>query len=200
MSHALHVYLVDRAKLEAVVGSNNNKLLNRVLEGGPPWRRMLSRLIPPLGRQAEDSRRLSITFQISDQDGHVERNKAALRTIIAGGPFDEERAGNYVEALELICRQLGPYVGDATFWFGNDDLPFVIEDLATGMVGQPPFPKSERNGWGVMSKKSCTEELEYWEGKVAEDPDYSDGYGELVVEWLRASKAANKDLIGFWGG
>ncbi|MFD6358203.1 DUF7691 family protein [Nocardia tengchongensis] len=178
MSRILHVYLVDLAELEAVVGSKDDGLLNQVLAGG----------------------RLSVTFQISDQEGHIERNKDALRTIFAGGPFDEDRAEHYVEALELICRQLGPYVGDVNFRFGNGSLPSVIEDLATGMMGKAPFPMTEWNGWGFMSKKACAKEVRQWERRVAKDPDYLNGYGEPIADWLRESKTAKKDLIGFWGG
>lgn len=44
-----------------------------------------------------------------------------------------------------------------------------------------------------------TEELNHWESRLAEDPDCRDGYGRGIVEWLRESKAADQDLIGFWG-
>ncbi|MGW4125734.1 hypothetical protein [Nocardia sp. NPDC004711] len=58
-----------------------------------------------------------------------------------------------------------------------------------------------RNGnQGVWDRThERTEELNHWESRLAEDPDCRDGYGRGIVEWLRESKAADKDLIGFWG-
>ncbi|MFE3257112.1 hypothetical protein ACFXPS_16775 [Nocardia sp. NPDC059091] len=50
-----------------------------------------------------------------------------------------------------------------------------------------------------MSKEDRAEELNHWESRLAEDPDYCDGYGRRIADWLRESKAADKDLIGFWG-
>ncbi|MGV9664461.1 DUF7691 family protein [Nocardia niigatensis] len=199
MSQILRVYLADFDELEAVIGSGNEELLNRILDGGSPWRRTLARLIPPLGRRVQHAPRLSTSWHLSDQAGHVERNKSALRTIFAGGPYEKSHAANYVEAMELICRQLGPTIGDVAYRGSTDDLPDLIDQLATSMMWEPPFPATDGySGWGVSGKEYAAEELECWEDEVAEDPDCANGYGAPVVEWLRASIAANKDLIGFW--
>ncbi|GAB3212421.1 DUF7691 family protein [Nocardia tengchongensis] len=185
MSQILHVYFLDLAELEAVVGSKDEKLLDRILKRS----------------------RLSVTFRSTGQDNHVERNKTALRAIFAGGPFEEGLAENYIEALELICDALAADGGDVQFRFGDRYLPEALEDLATSMMGEDPFPSvpglaasfnaAERNGWGYMSKESCAEELEEWAGHVPDGPDDLDGY---LIDWLRESKTAGKDIIGFWGG
>ncbi|MFE6922963.1 hypothetical protein ACFVAV_18185 [Nocardia sp. NPDC057663] len=187
MSQILHVYSLDLAELQAVIGSEDEKLLNRILARGRDH--------------------LLVTLPSEDQDGHVERNKDALRAILAGGLFEEQLAEHYVEALELICDELASDGGDVQFRFGDKYLPFVIEDLATSMMGEDPFPDTpglaasinaaEWNGWGHMSKKDCAEELEEYAGYTPDDPN---DLGSWVVAWLRESKAADKDLIGFWGG
>lgn len=66
----------------------------------------------------------------------------ALRTISAGGPFDENYAHAYVSALELICGDLGTDIGDASFWFGYDGLPDVILSLVNNMDGEDSFPST----------------------------------------------------------
>ncbi|MFF2392152.1 hypothetical protein [Nocardia sp. NPDC058114] len=189
MSRILHVYLVDLAELAAEISSRDENLLNRILALKPE--------------------ELSATCDRDDDVNPGELNTHALRAIFAGGPFDEEHAEGYVVALKLICDQLGPYIGDVGFYF-RDDLPTPIEMLTTGMMEEDPFPGTpslaesfgfaEDHGWGHMSREDCAEELEHWESAVADDPNCYNGFGTPIVEWLRASKKAGKDLIGFWAG
>lgn len=190
VSSTLNIYLVDLAELVAVVGSEDNERLDRILAWEPDA--------------------LLLGFDADDRDDHVERNKDALRKIFAGGPFVDDDAEHYVEALELICEELGgPPFSGARFRFGSGDLPSIIEELASGMMEEDPFPDApdlaesieiaEGNGWGHMSKEDCAEELDHWERAVAEDPDYCAPFGPRIVEWLRRSKEVEKDLIGFWG-
>ncbi|WP_455749853.1 DUF7691 family protein [Nocardia tengchongensis] len=165
----LHVYLVDVDVLTAVIGSKDEKLLRRVLGKFP------------------------------DQAG---LGPALVREIFEGGPFQPERAKLYVEALELICGELGRFVGDTDFRFSS--APDDILELAHERRDAGPWPESDGAGWGSWDKESCAELLAELLGEVEddeyyEDDEYEDEYVELRLEWLRASKKANKDLIGFWG-
>ncbi|MFE3056547.1 hypothetical protein [Nocardia sp. NPDC059239] len=47
-------------------------------------------------------------------------------------------------------------------------------------------------GSDTWAREGCAEELNHWESRLAEDPDYCAGYGRRIVEWLRESKAADK--------
>lgn len=177
MSRILHVYFIDLPELGAVIGSHDEILLNRILSSG------LARTMK--GQQSE----------------------VALRAIFAGGPFESDLAEHYIDALQLICANIAADSGDVQFRFGDPYLPEALEDLATNMMGEDPFPSvpglaasfnaAERNGWGYLSKESCAEELEEWAGHVPDGPDDLDGY---LIDWLRESKTAGKDIIGFWGG
>ncbi|WKG08255.1 hypothetical protein QX204_24765 [Nocardia sp. PE-7] len=190
MSSTLNVYLLNLADLTAVVGSADEKLLDQILTSEPEV--------------------LLLGFERDDQDDHVERNKEALRKILAGGPFEEEHAAHYGEALQLICEELaGPGYSGVEFVWWDEGLPSVVETLASSMDDEDPFPNapalaeslsvSEDNGWGHLSAKECIEILGHGlEQQLAEDPDYLDGYGEPILVWLRESRTSGKDLIGFW--
>ncbi|MFE1596997.1 hypothetical protein [Nocardia sp. NPDC058705] len=187
MSQILHVYFLDLAELQAVTGSKDEQLQDRILGRGHDC---FSRNSPS-----------------ADRDGHVVRNREALRAIFAGGPFESQLAEHYIDALELICDELSSDGGAVEFRFGDRYLPTAIEDLATSMMGEDPFPGivglassinvAERNGWGYMSTEDCAAELEEWEDYVPEEPD---DLGSFVVDWLREAIAADKGIIGFWGG
>ncbi|WP_157535405.1 DUF7691 family protein [Nocardia inohanensis] len=193
MSHILHVYLVDLAELESVIGSKDEKFLNRLLAE-------VSQHDPEDG--------CCERCDVPDcQDPECEecelcedaRYPQALRAVFEGGPFDENNAEAYVDALESICDELGPSIGDVNFWFGYEGLPDEILDLAGGMNGEGPLPCTEWNGWGHIDKESCARGLAEWEA-IAAGPDDRGGYAGPIAEWFRAAKEADKDLIGFWAG
>ncbi|MFE3262214.1 hypothetical protein ACFXPS_43325 [Nocardia sp. NPDC059091] len=137
-------------------------------------------------------------------------DKEALRRLFVGGPFEEEHAAHYGEALQLICEELsGPGFSGVEFQLWDEELPSVIEALASSLDDQDPFPNTqalaeslsatEDNGWGHLSVEECIEVLDDGlEQRLAEDPDYLDGYGEPILVWLRELRATGKDLIGFW--
>ncbi|MET9486631.1 hypothetical protein [Nocardia sp. NPDC006630] len=163
MSHILHVYLADLDELAAVIGSRDERLLNRVL----------AKLPDPAGL-----------------------GPVLVREIVEGGPFRHETSKLYVEALELICAELGSYLDDVGFRFTY--APDDIIELAHEEFDAGPWPEPEDAGWGAWGKESAAEWLAELEADDDGDDD-DDGYTEHRLMWLRASKEANKDLIGFWG-
>ncbi|MFD3707186.1 hypothetical protein ACFWUP_28960 [Nocardia sp. NPDC058658] len=194
MSHILHVYLVDLAEVEAVIGSKDEKFLNRLIAE-------LSDDHDPADGCCEPCDLPDCAGPDCEECDPCEdaRHPRALRTIFDGGPFDEDHADAYISALELICADIGRDIGDASFWFGYDGLPDEILSLATDMDGEDPFPFTDSNGWGHIDKESCAEQLAEWE-TIAAGPDDHGGYADCIVEWFRESKAADKDLVGFWAG
>lgn len=193
MSHILQVYLVDLADLEAVIGSGDEEFLRRLL-ADLPEHDAEDECCEPCGDPECEGAECEECYLCEDaQAPH------ALRAIFAGGPYTESHAHAYVSALESICAELGSGIGDVSFWFGYDGLPDVILSLAADMDGQGPFPSTEENGWGHIGKQSCAEQLAEWEA-IAAGPDDHGGYADDIVEWFRESKAADKDLIGFWAG
>ncbi|MGV9411084.1 DUF7691 family protein [Nocardia sp. NPDC003693] len=173
MGHILHVYLVDEAELKAVIGSKDEAFLNRLL--------------------AKNSRELAVTFDLDDQEAHIGNVRTALRTIFAGGPFEEEHAEEYTEALELICADLGPYIDDLLFHWDGDmidllyDRPF--EDL---------LPRPEWNGCSSQDKKYNIETIDEWIAEQEAEIDWAEV--DQQIRWMYESKCANRDLIYFWGG
>lgn len=193
MSHFLNVYLVDLVELEAVIGSKDEEFLNRLLVDLPDHDPAAGccELCDPSDCEGPDCEEC---FHCEDA-----QHPQALRTIFAGGPFDEDHAHAYISALELICQDLGTSAGETSFWFGYDGLPDVILSLASNMDGEDPFPSTEDNGWGHIDKESCAEQLPHWE-TLAAGPDNHGDYTDSIVEWFRESATAKKDLIGFWAG
>ncbi|MGX1805727.1 DUF7691 family protein [Nocardia sp. NPDC055321] len=117
-----------------------------------------------------------------------------FHAIIQGGPFDPEEAEGYVDALEIICRAIGgEYIHDKNFWFSRRD--FDHYELVNGLNDGSLLPQAEYSGWGYWSKEENAEELAALE---EEDDLDDDPYG--LIECMRESVAANKDLICFWGG
>ncbi|MFJ9365879.1 hypothetical protein ACIRRA_15885 [Nocardia sp. NPDC101769] len=186
------MYLADLTELEAVIGSNDEEFLNRLLATLPDH--------DPDDGCCEPCESPDCEGADCEECYRCEeaQHPQALRTIFAGGPLDEDYAHAYVSALELICENLGRGIGGVNFWFGYKGLPDVILDLASDMDGDP-FPSTDSNGWGHLGKESCAELLAKWEA-IAAGPDDHGGYADCIVEWFRQSTAAEKDLIGFWAG
>ncbi|WP_063006285.1 DUF7691 family protein [Nocardia salmonicida] len=166
MGHIMHAYLVDWAELKAIIGSNNEKLLDQLH-----------------------------SYECERQDAQV------FRAIIEGGPFDPDRAEDYVDALESICEAIGgEFIIDVGFRFSNDD--FDEYELVNGLNDGSILPMAEGGGWGYRSKAACAEAFEETDddneyGYVDEDEDeYDDPYS--VTECMRAAWEAKKDLVCFW--
>ncbi|MGW4632144.1 DUF7691 family protein [Nocardia sp. NPDC004415] len=180
-ARTLHVYLVDLAEVRAVIGSHDEQRLSRVLAAAP-------------------------AASLGNDDRRAARSEQALRAIFAGGPFTADFAEYYIDALESICDELSEDGGEVEFRLTDPHLPFAIECLATNLTNLDPFPdipglassfnRARWNGWGHLSNQECASELEQWANYIPGDDDL----GDHLVEWLRMSKAADKDLIGFWSG
>ncbi|MEU0540423.1 hypothetical protein ABZ319_11165 [Nocardia sp. NPDC005978] len=193
MSHFLNVYLLDLIELEAVIGSGNEEFLGRLLAEAPDHDPECGFCEPCESSDCEGPDCEECEYCEDAQLPH------ALRTIFAGGPFNEVYAHAYVAALESICQELGTSAGEVNFWFGYDGLPDVILTLASSMDGRDPFPYTEDNGWGHIGKQGCADQLAEWE-TIAAGPDDHGGYADSIVEWFRQSTSDKKDLIGFWAG
>ncbi|WP_433566844.1 DUF7691 family protein [Nocardia sp. CA-151230] len=180
MSRALTVYAVDLDDLVAVIGSNDEETLNQYLAHLP---------------ETHDPR--CCVKGITSCEW-VDPN--VFRAIFAGGPFQVEYAEDYVKALEVICRSLGPSVYDMEFHFRS--APDDIVELATEMNLDGPFPQAEWRGWGSWAKEGCAEELAELEADGDDEPtDYDDSdYAFHRLNLLYASKRTDKDLIGFFSG
>ncbi|MGV9662910.1 DUF7691 family protein [Nocardia niigatensis] len=192
MSHILHVYLVDLAEVEAVIGSKDEEFLGRLLAELPKHDPGDGCCEPCDAADCEGAD-CEECYRCEDA-----QHPQALQAIFAGGPFEEDHADAYISALELICEDLGPYIGDASFWFGYKGLPEEILSLASDMDGDL-FPFTDSTGWGHIGKESCAELLPEWEANAA-GPDDHGGYAAPLATWFRRSVTEKKDLIGFWAG
>ncbi|MGV9412509.1 DUF7691 family protein [Nocardia sp. NPDC003693] len=192
MSHILHVYLVDLAEIEAVIGSKDEEFLERLLAELPNHDPSEGCCEPCDAADCEGAE-CEECYRCEDA-----QHPQALQAIFAGGPFEENHADDYVSALELVCEDLGPYIGDVNFWFGYKRLPEEILSLASDMDGDL-FPFTDSCGWGSIGKESCAELLPEWEANAA-GPDDHGGYADPLATWFRRSVTEKKDLIGFWAG
>lgn len=120
-----------------------------------------------------------------------------LRAIIAGGPFDENKAVDYFGALESICEVIGGKgVYNCEFRFGNDDFDHteLVDRLNDGRI----LPQSDGAGWGYWSFEDCTSTLADFEEEGYPDEEDEDPY--LPIWCLREASDTQKDLVGFWAG
>jgi hypothetical protein len=189
----MHVYLVDLDALEEAVGSADREFLKAIIAARPneaTW------------DQTED-----------DVDGNpLLSDRAALRAVIDGGPFEERHAVEYMNAFETICAHLGDYHEDMTFhhgWTPEVDAAFELLGMSLSMINlrivwYDTLPDADSAGGGYWTKEKFAEALNQWE---ATDPIDRTALGrsmlkeiEGYVDWLRESERTSKDIVTFWGG
>ncbi|MFJ9371544.1 hypothetical protein ACIRRA_45145 [Nocardia sp. NPDC101769] len=195
MGSIMNVYLVDIATVEAAIGSKDDALFEAITKH---WH----------DAGEEDDRECGC--------GGVKLDaRSALRAVINGGPYDEDCGYAYLEACESICAHFGEDIDQEVFHhsfqrtldeaFG--ELGMWDEgriDLLYSFREHHGLPDPEWADGGSWSKEYCAEELEQWNNS---DPAVRATLGEYVlrdvesrVNWMRASKAADKDIMVFWAG
>ncbi|MFF0744666.1 hypothetical protein ACFYVL_30130 [Streptomyces sp. NPDC004111] len=199
MSYSLSLYLVDPAKVRAVIGSGDDKL-----------RRMMG------GAYKSEFPRDDDYFDSEIERGAPKRYDA-LCAVIAGGPFEEEHAWQYGYAYEMVCRFFGRHLNNNSFspfrgaWLEEVDKGLArlgitaveITEFNYGSVPSPlPRPDFVPN-YGEWSAEQCATALTQWRASTPEqraelDPEVLEAV-ESIVDWLeRAAAKEGAGVVGFF--
>lgn len=182
----MQVYSADLVRLKAAVGSKDAALFEAV-----------TALWPSDPASGSDDGDLS--------------DRAALRVLIDGGPFDRDYSQRYLDALEAICRHIGEHVDDFSFHHGGFEeldeefgVPegLSIEDFRFAW-SDDFFPYLESGGGGYWKHAECIAALSERE---EDDPEEYEDVHETPLEdltgvdlWLMVAKRTGKDIVTFWG-
>ncbi|GAB4587841.1 DUF7691 family protein [Nocardia sp. IFM 10818] len=195
MSSVMTVYLVDRATVEAAIGSKDETLFKAIAEH---WH-----------ESEEDGERMCGCGDVALDA------KSALRAVINGGPYTEDCGYAYLDACERICAYFGEDIDEEDFHhsfqerldkafgrLGMDDEGRI--DLLYSFASRHGLPEPDGANGGSWGNQLCADQLERWENS---DPAVRarlrvDVHEDLEsrIKWMRAAKAANKDIMVFWAG
>ncbi|WP_326581227.1 hypothetical protein OG889_23500 [Streptomyces sp. NBC_00481] len=201
MSSSLSVYLLDVAATRALVGSADEQLLEAVRGG----------FGDDLARDDE--------WFASEIEGGAPTAYEALRAVVHGGPFDEdkEHAFQYGDAYKRLCSLTGAFLDNSCFTPHRGDwLSVVDEGLSAlgitavsveefGYGGLPaPLPSTYMPGCGEWGHEQCLRALEQFEATKAKgeappplEPEVVEAVMQ-VLQWLRpAESRPGFGVIGF---
>ncbi|WP_406859233.1 hypothetical protein ABZO31_02680 [Streptomyces sp. HUAS MG47] len=201
MSSSLSVYLLDTEATRAFVGSGNEELLKAIrAEFGAEM-------------AADDS-----WFSSEIADGAPTAYEA-LRTVVRGGPYPEERryAFQYGYAYKRLCAMTGQFLDNSSFSpFRGDWLELVDEGLRAlrvtavsvaelGYYGGFPkgVPVYDLPRCGEWTQAQCLEALEQVEATMRDgrapalEPEIRAAVTD-VIGWLRRAQARpGSGVVGF---
>lgn len=144
-------------------------------------------------------------------DDRIPKLEDALRTVIAGGPYDDDYPHRYNLAYREICEAFamwrsghGPYRGD-WLWevdggfraLGVDAIAFTeFEHMTPGNL-----PIDMDGGYGEWTHEQCVRAVAQWDSS---DPEKLANLDPRVREWVEsginfASVAANSPGLGIGG-
>ncbi|MFC9997757.1 hypothetical protein [Nocardia sp. NPDC127526] len=195
MSSIMTVYLVDRTTVNAAIGSKDEALYEAITKNWHDSEEASERIFG-CGDVALDA-------------------KSALRAVINGGPYTEDCGYAYLQACERICAYFGEDIDEEDFHhsfqerldkafgkLGMDDESRI--DLLYSFASNHGLPEPDGANGGSWGRQLCTDQLEQWENS---DPAVRAGLRadvrenlESRIEWMRAAKTADKDIMVFWAG
>lgn len=197
MSQGLMTYLVPRDEVLAAPGGRDRDLVADILD-----------------QFAEDIEQLDGDFETDDPDAWEGPTAAgAVAELIDGHPsMDEDDAGLYTAAFELVCRYYGKWASNDYFspcrveWFNRLDallaaggVPLSLGDLwCVAPPVRPPWDRLLEFGhWPADDMRAAAAPLDRLLPSVA-DAEERAALG-TVAGWLRAAEAApGSILIGFF--
>jgi hypothetical protein len=197
MSQGLMVYLAPRGEVLAALGSGDQELLADIL-----------------GQMAEDIEYLDRDFETDDPevwDGPTAAG--ALAELIDGRPsMDEDDAGLYTSAFELVCRYYGEWASNDYFspcrvgWFERLDGVLAAGDVPLSLISlwsigpavpRPLSPLLEFGHWSAEEMRAAAGPLAKLLPTVVDAEERA--ALETVMGWLKASEAAPESmLVGFF--
>ena len=197
MSQGLMAYLVPREDVLSAPGGRDRGLVAAILDEFP-----------------EDIEQLDSDFETGDPDCWDGPTAAgAVAELIGGRPsMDEDAAGLYTAAFELVCRYYGEWASNDYFspcrveWFNRLDgllaaggVPLWLGNLwCIGPPVRPPWDRLLEFGhWPADAMRAAVDPLDRLLPSVA-DPEERAALG-TVAGWLRAAgMAPDSILIGFF--
>ncbi|AWM37241.1 hypothetical protein GobsT_48150 [Gemmata obscuriglobus] len=197
MSQGLTAYLVPRDEVLAAPGSGDRELVTDILESF-----------------AEDIEQLDSDFETGDPDCWEGPTAAgAVAELIGSRPsMDEDDAGLYATAFELVCRYYGAWASNNYFspcrveWFNRLDGILTAGGVPLSLVNlwciapplRPPWDRLLEFGhWSAGAMLAASAPL----GRLLPTVADAEERAALVTVagWLRAAEAApGSILVGFF--